>query len=116
MDRELLEFVEKEVMMATHPQIDWKTVHTKGIRYLGHTCTLPKVLNALFSNEIEISIKIISNRLQITTNLESFFWHFFKTSKDIHFNQGCHFIDQPEETKLIISKLLMYKKSKNLCI
>lgn len=106
MTREISEFVQKEVMMATHPQIDWKTVHTKGIRYLGHICTLPKVLNALFSNDIEISIKLIYNGLQITTNFDSFCWHFLKTSKDIHFNQECHFIDQSEETKLLIAKLL----------
>ena len=114
MDRELLEFVQKEVMMATHPQIDWKTVRTKGIRYLGHTVNLPKVLNALFSKHIEISIKIINNGLQITTNHDVFYWLSFKPSKDIHFNQECHFVDQSEETKSLIVKLLKYKKSKNM--
>ena len=85
MNREILEFVNKQVLIATHPQINWKTVSTKSIRYLGQMSTLSKILNALFSNKIEISIKMIYNGLQITTNLEkekiSFCWHFLKTSK-----------------------------------
>jgi len=117
MTTEILEFVEKQVLMTTHPKINWKTVRKKGLRYLGHTATLSKVLNAIFSNEVETSIKMIYNGLQITTNLDkekiSFCWIFLMiTKKGKHFRQECHFRDQSEETKLLIAKILSHEKSK----